>query len=57
MQYFQMEITIGIEAESQEAADALALKLLDAVAVPLYANDTEEAKVFESFTTQPFPYP
>jgi hypothetical protein len=56
-QYFQMQITIGIEAQSLEQAEEIGRKVLNAVAVPLYANNTPEGGVFETFYTQVYDYP
>lgn len=57
MHYFQMQITIGIEAANEAEADTLRDKLVAAVAAPLHGNNTDEAVVFETFATQVYPYP
>lgn len=55
--YFQMQITIGIEATTMMRAEELHEMLRDAVSFPLHSIDTPYAKVFETFVTQPYPYP
>lgn len=55
--YYQMEITLGIEASSEKEADELVNHIKMSLLSPLCAAATERAKVFETFVSEAFDYP